>query len=161
MQAKDTGPTAIRPDPAGLAVAVLLLGLSGLIWWDLSGLTLTSTYGLGPKAAPAVVAAGLAVLAVANAIMAFKDGAQEREEADPRAIMMILGGLAVLIALIGLGGGFIVGTAILFAATSAAFGRRAILIDLAIGFGLAVVIYLLFAKLLTLSLPVGPLERIL
>jgi putative tricarboxylic transport membrane protein len=45
--------------------------------------------------------------------------------------------------------------------TAAAFGRRAFLTDLAIGFGLGLVVYLLFVKLLTLSLPVGPIERLL
>ena len=72
-----------------------------------------------------------------------------------------LGGLAVLIALIGFGGGFIPATAILFATTSAAFGRKAFMTDLLIGFGLAFVIFLIFDKLLTLSLPSGPLERLL
>ena len=57
--------------------------------------------------------------------------------ADPKPILLILGGLAALIALIGLGGGFIPATAILFATTAAAFGRRAFLVDLAIGFVLA------------------------
>jgi putative tricarboxylic transport membrane protein len=60
-----------------------------------------------------------------------------------------------------LGGGFIPGITILFAATAAAFGRRAFVIDLGIGFVLAIVVYVLFVKLLTLSLPVGPLERLL
>jgi len=66
-----------------------------------------------------------------------------------------------LIAIIGLGGGFIPATTILFAATAASFGRRAIHIDVAIGLVLALAIYLLFDKLLTLSLPAGPLERLL
>ena len=65
-----------------------------------------------------------------------------------------------LIALIGLGGGFIPAITILFAATSTAFGRRAFLADVAIGFGLSLVAYLMFDKLLTLSLPAGPLERL-
>ena len=52
-------------------------------------------------------------------------------------------------------------TAILFAATAAAFGRRAVLADLAIGLVIAVAIYLLFSKLLSLSLPVGPIERLI
>ena len=73
----------------------------------------------------------------------------------------ILGGLACLIALIAVGGGFMIGTAILFATTSAAFGRRAFLADLLIGAVIAVVVYLLFAKLLALSLPAGPLENLL
>ena len=44
----------------------------------------------------------------------------------------------------------------------AAFGRRAFLADLADRLRASrVVIYLLFAKLLTLSLPAGPLERLI
>ena len=85
----------------------------------------------------------------------------EPEPAEPWPILLILGGLAALIALIGLGGGFIPATAILFAATAAAFGRRAFLTDLIIGAVLGTAAYLLFDKLLTLSLPAGPLERLL
>ena len=51
-------------------------------------------------------------------------------------------------------------TAILFAATATAFGRRAIHIDLGIGLVLAVLVFLMFDKLLTLSLPAGPIERL-
>ena len=84
--------------------------------------------------------------------------------ADTRALrrltFLILGGLACLIVLVAIGGGFMIGTAILFATTSAAFGRRAFLTDLLIGAVIAVFIYLLFGKLLTLSLPAGPLERL-
>ena len=58
-------------------------------------------------------------------------------------------------------GGFIAATAVLFATTSAAFGRRAFLTDLAIGIALGVAIFLMFDKLLTLSLPTGPIERLL
>ena len=65
-----------------------------------------------------------------------------------------------MIVLIGIGGGFIPAITILFAATAAAFGRRAILADLAIGFVLGTGAYLMFAKLLSLSLPMGPLERL-
>ena len=68
---------------------------------------------------------------------------------------------AILIAIIGFGGGFIPATTVLFAMTAAAFGRRAFLVDVAIGFVLAFVIYLMFDKVLTLSLPAGPLERLL
>ena len=51
--------------------------------------------------------------------------------------------------------------ALLFAATARAFGRTAIVTDLVIGLVLAFVVYLMFTKLLTLSLPEGPLERLL
>ena len=49
----------------------------------------------------------------------------------------------------------------LFAATAAAFGRKAVIIDLVIGAVLGIAVYLLFDKLLTLSLPAGPIERLL
>lgn len=150
-----------RVDAAGLLIALILLALSGLIWWDMSTLQLSSVYGPGPKAMPIVVALGLGVLAIGNAISALRGGLPARESLDWRPILLILGGLAALIALVAYGGGFIPGTAILFAATSAAFGRRAFITDLLIGFVIGVVVYLVFSKLLTLSLPIGPLESLL
>ena len=151
---------ASRADPAGVAVAALLLALAAVIFWDMSTLQLTSVYGVGPKAMPAVVATGLVILSIGNLFMAFVEGLPPRESADPKVILLIVGGLAALLAIIGLGGGFIPATAILFATTATAFGRRAFLTDLAIGFVLSFVIFLLFSKLLTLSLPQGPLERL-
>ena len=74
---------------------------------------------------------------------------------------LILAGLALLIAIIGLGGGFILATSALFVTTSAALGRRAILADSAIALVMTTLIYLAFDRLLTLSLPAGPLERLL
>lgn len=159
MNDSDTG--AKRIDPAGFVIAALLLAVAGLVLWDMSTLRITSVYGVGPKAMPIVVATGLIVLAIGNAAMTLQGGLPARETVDTRAILLILGGLAGLIAVIGLGGGFILATAILFAATSAAFGRHALIADAAIGLGLGVAIFLLFNKLLTLSLPAGPLERLL
>ena len=66
-----------------------------------------------------------------------------------------------MIVLIWIDGGFIPAMTILFATTATAFGRRAYLVDLAIGLALATGAYLMFAKLLSLSLPMGPLERLL
>jgi putative tricarboxylic transport membrane protein len=152
---------ANRPDSAGLVISALLLLLALVILWDANTLQLVATYGLGPKAMPYVVGTGLILLAAGNFYLAWRNDFPAREDIDPKAILLILGGLAALIAIIGLGGGFIAATAILFAATSAAFGRRAIHVDLGIGFVLAVAIYLLFDKLLTLSLPAGPLERLI
>ena len=150
-----------RIDVAGLVIALILLILAGLVWWDMTKLQLLSPYDVGPKAMPVIVSAGLAVLAIGNGIGAFQGNLPARDTLDWKPIVLILGGLACLIVLIALGGGFMIGTAVLFATTSAAFGRRAFVTDLVIGAVLAVVIYLLFAKLLTLSLPAGPLERLL
>lgn len=154
-------PRGRRLDPAGLVVAALLVALAGVILWDMTTLQITQTYGIGPKAMPIVVAVGLALLAIGNVVLAIRGDFPEREPAAPLPILLILGGLLAVIILIGIGGGFIPAVTVLFAATAAAFGRRAILVDLAIGFALGVGAYLMFAKLLSLSLPMGPLERLL
>lgn len=153
--------TRKRPEVSALIVAAALFVASAAIAIDANRLEITSTYGLGPKAVPFVIAAGLALLGIGHVVMAFAGEWPEPEPGDPKAILLILGGLAALIALIGLGGGFIPATTVLFAATATAFGRRAYLTDLAIGFVLAVIVFLIFDKLLTLSLPSGPIERLL
>jgi len=150
-----------RLDLAGLVIALLLLVLAAAVFWDMSRLELGAVYGIGPKAMPIVVGTGLAFLGVANGINAVRGGLPARETVDMTAILLILGGLVGLIVLIALGGGFILATAVLFACVSAAFGRRAFAIDFLIGLALAAAAYLLFAKLLALSLPTGPLERLI
>jgi putative tricarboxylic transport membrane protein len=148
------------PDIAGMAIAAVLLALAATIFWDTHALTLAPTYGLGPKAMGYVIAGGMAILAFGNFVLAWRNEFPPRDEFDPKAVALILGGFAALIAIIALGGGFIPATAILFAATAAAFGRRAVHIDLLIGLVLATVVYLAFDKLLTLALPAGPIERL-
>jgi putative tricarboxylic transport membrane protein len=148
-------------DVAGLVIALLLLVFAGMVWWDMTKLQILSPYDLGPKVMPIVVSIGLTLLAIGNGIGALQGNLPPRDSLDWKPIILILGGLACLIALIAIGGGFMIGTAILFATTSAAFGRRAFLTDLLIGAVIAVFVYLLFGKLLTLSLPAGPLEHLL
>ncbi|OCK62445.1 tripartite tricarboxylate transporter TctB family protein [Bradyrhizobium sp. LMTR 3] len=154
-------PASRRIDPAGLVIAAALAVLAAVLVWDASRLSSTSMYGMGPEAMPVVVAVGLGILAIANLIDALRGNLPPRESADPKPVLLILGGLALLIAIIGLGGGFILATSALFVTTSAAFGRRAILADLVIALVMTTLIYLAFDRLLTLSLPAGPLERLL
>jgi putative tricarboxylic transport membrane protein len=164
METDEASPTARarHTDVAGLVIAAMLFAAAAVIFWDTTTLQITSTYGLGPKAMPIVVASGLALLAIGNLVLAARGQFPERESAAAKPVLLVLGGVVGLIAIFGLGGGFIPATTVLFAATSAAFGRTPmlVLLDIAIGFALSVVIYLLFDKLLTLSLPAGPLERL-
>ena len=150
-----------RVDVAGLVIALILLVLAGVVWWDMSNLQILSPYDLGPKVMPIIVSGGLTLLAIGNAIGALRGDLPARDSLDWKPIILILGGLAILIALIAFGGGFMLGTALLFVATSTAFGRRAFVTDFLIGAVIAVFVYVLFAKLLTLSLPAGPLEHLL
>ena len=153
--------TARRVDRAGLVIAFLLAALAAVLVWDASGLQSGAMYGVGPSAMPIVVAVGLGLLAIGNLIDALRGNLPPRESADPKPVLLILAGLAALIAIIGFGGGFILATSALFVATSAAFGRRALLKDFAIALVMGTLIYLAFDRLLTLSLPAGPLERLL
>ena len=150
-----------RVDRAGLVIAALLATLAVVLVWDARRLQSTAMYGMGPDAMPVVVACGLALLAIGNFVDALRGNLPARESADPVPVVLILVGLALLIAIIGFGGGFILATSALFVTTSAAFGRRAILIDAIIALAMSTLIYLAFDRLLTLSLPAGPLERLL
>ncbi|KQT08255.1 MULTISPECIES: tripartite tricarboxylate transporter TctB family protein [Bradyrhizobium] len=161
MTSGDSTQSPRRVDPAGLVIAALLAGLAAVLVWDARGLQSVAMYGMGPEAMPIVVATGLALLAIGNFINALRGNLPARESADPVPVLLILVGLALLIAVIGFGGGFILATSALFVTTSAAFGRRAILVDSIIALVMSTLIYLVFDRLLTLSLPAGPLERLL
>ena len=155
------GPAPRRVDPAGLVIALALAAVAAVLVWDANQLQSNSPYGMGPHVMPVVIAVGLGILAIGNLIDALRGNLPPRESADPKAVLLILAGLALLIAIIGLGGGFILATTALFVTTARAFGRRAIVADLGIGLVMTSLIYFAFDRLLTLSLPAGPLERLL
>ena len=161
MSGLPQGPASRRVDTAGVVIALALAALAAVLVWDASQLQSNNPYGMGPHVMPVVIAVGLGILAIGNLIEALRGNLPARESADPKAVWLILGGLALLIAIIGLGGGFILATTALFVTTSRAFGRRAVLADLAIALVLTSLIYFAFDRLLTLSLPAGPLERLL
>jgi len=158
--AQETGPARRGVDWAGIAIAAALALLAMVLVLDAMRIQANVTYGMGPQAIPIAIAIGLGVLAIGNLVNALRGDFPEREHMDFRPVGLVLGGLAVMISIIGLGGGFIPAMTVLFAATATAFGRRAILVDLAIGFVIGVIIYIAFSRLLTLSLPAGPIERL-
>jgi putative tricarboxylic transport membrane protein len=151
-----------KPDKAEIVAAIGILGLAGALFHESAAITRTVTYGVGPTAALKIVAIGLVILGVLTLISAFRN--QPREEPEPinaAPVWIILAACAALIIAVNYGAGFIPAMTLLFAATSFAFGRRNIPADLGIGLALALGIYLLFTKLLTLGLPQGPLERLI
>ena len=160
MSAADGNRAARSVDRAGIVIALGLVLIAVVLVVDALRIQATVVYGMGPQAVPILVAIGLGVLAVGNLINALRGEGSAREDMDFRPVLLILAGLALMITVIGVGGGFIPAMTILFAATATAFGRRAIVADLIIGFVISTVIYLAFSKLLTLSLPAGPLERL-
>ncbi|MDR6874815.1 putative tricarboxylic transport membrane protein [Bosea sp. BE125] len=152
--------TTSRVDRPALVVAALLLIAAALVFYDARSQTIVSTYGLGPTAMPYLVSTVLAILGLSHVVVAFREGLPKPEAVDRNAILWLTGGLIGLIACIGLGGGFIMATAIVFSCTARSFGRQALAIDFGIGAVLGLSIFLLFSKLLQLTLPSGPLENL-
>lgn len=148
------------PNRTAAIVAVVLLTISAVTCWDASRMTVRATYGMSASAASFFVAILFIALAVGHLISAFKPNDLENESADWKAVSWIGLALAGLIGSIWAGAGFIIGSTLLFAFTSRAFGRKALVADICLGGGLGVLIFLLFNKLLTLALPQGPLERL-
>jgi putative tricarboxylic transport membrane protein len=153
--------TTGRVDRPALVVALLLLVAAAVVARDAYSQTITSNYGIGPNAMPYVVSVVLGVLGLAHFFVAFRGGLPKPEAVDRNAILWLTGGLIGLIACIGLGGGFIIATAIVFSFTARSFGRQALAIDFGIGIVLGLAIFLMFSKLLQLTLPSGPLEHLL
>lgn len=149
--------TPIRP-PA--VIAIVLFVIAAITYWDASQMTTRAAYGMSASAASYFVALLFAVLAVGHLVSAFKPSNVEVEVADWKAVGWIGLALCGLIGSIWLGGGFILGSTLLFALTARAFGRRAFLVDLCLGAAIGVFVFLLFNKLLTLALPKGPLEKL-
>jgi len=156
-----TGNKERRPDWAALIIAVALAALAAVIAWDASQLKVTANYSrIGPQTFPFVVAGLLMVLAVWTAFEAWRGVFPERERDEFGPIAWIVGGLAAQMLLLNVAG-FSIATGLLFAATARGFGQRKLYLSVPIGIVLAYVVWVIFAKLLQLSLPAGPLENLL
>jgi putative tricarboxylic transport membrane protein len=144
-----------------LVIGALLLVVAAITAWDASAMTIRANFGVGADAASYLVALFLAVLALCHLGLALRGAGLEVDPVDWKAVGWIGLALGSLVATVLLGGGFILGTALLFAFTARAFGRRALVADLVIGAVLGLLVFGLFHGLLTLALPEGPLERLI
>lgn len=157
----NTTPKQRRPDWAALAVAPILVLIAAVIFWDVSRLKGATGYsGIGPATVPEVVALALVVLAIWTVVAAFRGDFPEREMQEHKPVIWIVAGLAGQMLLLNTAG-FSIATGVLFALTAAGFGKRQFWFSLPIGFLLSFTVWIVFGKLLQLSLPAGPLERLL
>lgn len=151
----------------GLGAALLVLAT--VIWFDAFRLPASQTVGVGPTAAMRLVSVLVAILGVAHWIAAWRSKARSvtgqkihsNVPTNHSALAWVLGGLLGLIAMLQMGVGFIIGATWLFAATARAFGQPLRLKSPLIGLALATAVYAFFTLALSLSLPAGPLERLL
>lgn len=149
-----------RPDAAGLVIAVLLAAIAVVIFVSTRSMPVTAQYArVGPTTFPYVVAGGLALLAVGTAVSAMRGGFPEREPERLGPVLWIVGGLvAQILALKPLG--FSIATGLLFALTARGFGRGPLWFTIPVGVVFSLVVWVIFADILQLSLPAGPLERL-
>lgn len=157
-----SGPAAPRrPDGAGFVIAILLAVLAVVIFYQTRGMKVTAAYArVGPTTVPYVVAAGLAVLAIGTALSAWRGGFPEREPERLPPILWIVAGLALQLLLLKTAG-FSIATGLLFALTARGFGRGPLWMTIPVGIIFSLVVWTLFARLLMLSLPAGPLEQLI
>ncbi len=154
------GPESRGPDRAAMVIAAGLAVVAAVIAWQTSRMPATAQYArIGPTAFPYLVAAGLAVLAVATAISAWRGGFPEREADRAGPMLWIIGGLALQMLTLK-AAGFSIATGLLFALAARGFGRGPLWMTIPIGVALSFVLWLIFARGLQLSLPQGPLERL-
>jgi putative tricarboxylic transport membrane protein len=163
--------THVAPPWRPLAiVGLILLVLAVVIWRDVARMPPAQAVGVGPAAGMRLVSGLLLILALAHGIAAWRVRTKARgqalpsgepaEKANVGALAWALAGLIGMIVVLQLGGGFVIGSTWLFAATAKAFGKPLSIKSVGIGLILAVLVYAFFTEALSLSLPAGPLERL-
>lgn len=149
------------PDKAVLAIAAGLAILSGVIVWNTASMGSAGAYSrVGPTTFPYAIAGVLFVLAIGTAVSAIRGGFPKREPEAIGPVFWIVGGLVGQMLLLK-ATGFSIATGILFAATARAFGKGPLWMTFPIGVVLSFVVWFVFAKGLQLTLPAGPLEKLL
>ncbi|WP_144577036.1 tripartite tricarboxylate transporter TctB family protein [Agrobacterium sp. DE0009] len=149
-----------RPDWAALVIAVALVIVAGVIFWDSARLASVTGYSpVGPATVPYAIAFCLVGLAIWTAIEAWRGDFPERDKQEIAPVIWVVAGLAAQMLLLNLAG-FSIATGLLFAFTARAFGKRKLWYSIPVGIVLSFVIWVVFAQLLQLSLPAGPLERL-
>ena len=147
-----------RPDGAALCIAAALAALAVLIAWDSSRLGGAASYArIGPQTVPYVIALCLAGLGVWTVLAAFRRDFPERDPQEARPVLWIVGGLVVQMMLLR-PAGFTIATALLFAATARGMGRVNMAVALGAGVLISGFVWFIFARVLQLSLPAGPVE---
>ena len=161
-QTTDPQPARRRPDVAALVIAAGLAILGAVVAWDASRLGAGGAYArIGPQTIPYAIAVCLGLLAIWTAVEAVRGDFPEREPQELRPLVWIVGGLLAQLLVIRFAG-FSIATALLFACTARGLGSRVPLpVAFAIGLVVATLIWFVFARLLSLTLPAGPLEHLI
>ena len=152
---------ARRPDGAALVIALVLAAIAAVIIWQTSQMRVPPIQArVGPQVFPYAIAGGLVLLSIGTVISALRGSFPAREKDNYGPMLWIIGGLIGQMLLLGWAG-FSIGTAVLFAFTAKGFGRGPLWQTIPIGFVLAFAIWFIFSRGLQLTLPAGPIERLI
>jgi putative tricarboxylic transport membrane protein len=150
-----------RPDWPVLGIALGLAVVAAVLFWDAGQLNVRGFAArFGPAIFPRLIGGLLLILAVWTAIDAWRGNPPPREADALPPIAWIVGGLAAQMLLLNTAG-FSIATGLLFAATVRGFGRGPLWRTIPIGIVFALVVWVIFSKGLDLTLPAGPLEKLL
>jgi putative tricarboxylic transport membrane protein len=150
-----------RPDWAALVIAAVLAIMAGVIFFDVARLRDMGGYSqVGPATVPDWIAVVLIGLAIWTVFAAFRGDFPARERQEFKPVVLVVAGLLAQMVLIRVAG-FSIATGVLFGLAAAGFGARRIWISIPVGIVICLGIYWLFAVVLQLSLPAGPLEQLI
>ncbi|WP_332689276.1 tripartite tricarboxylate transporter TctB family protein [Devosia sp.] len=150
-----------RPDGAALVIAAILAAIAAVIIWQTGQMRIPPIQArVGPTVFPYIIAGGLLLLSIGTVVSALRHGFPAREADNYQPIIWIVGGLVAQLLLLSTAG-FSIATGVLFAFTAKAFGRGPLWQTIPIGAVFAFLVWFAFAKGLQLSLPSGPLERLI
>ncbi len=147
-----------RPDRAALIIAAVLLVLAVVVAWDAGHLGGAARYArIGPQTIPYIIAVCLAALGVWTIVEAIRGDFPAREHQEAMPVLWIVAGLLIQLLTIRTIG-FSIATGVLFALVARGFGERRFWISIPFGIVLATLVWVVFARGLSLTLPHGPLE---
>lgn len=150
-----------RPDGAALFIAVILAVIAVVIIWQMSMMRLPPIQQrVGPTVFPYAIAIALLLLSIGTLVSALRGSFPAREKTNLAPILWIVSGLLAQIMLLS-SAGFAISTGVMFAFTAKGFGRGKLWQTIPIGTVFALIVWFIFARGLQLSLPSGPLERLL
>lgn len=146
------------------AIGCGLLLVAVVVWFDAARLPAPGTFGVGPSAAMRLVAGLLVALGIAHVALAWRRRARAPvavERGNRASLAWVMAALAGLVLVLQFDGGFVPGAAWLFVATARGFGEPLSVRSVGLGFGLSALVWLFFTRALSLTLPAGPLERLI
>ena len=147
-----------RPDRAALVIAAALIVLGAVVAWDASRIGGGGAYArIGPQTIPFVIAICLGGLGIWTIFEAIRGDFPEREHQEAMPVLWIVAGLLVQLLTIKLIG-FSIATGVLFGLVARGFGERRFWISIPAGILISIVVWAVFARGLSLTLPHGPLE---